>query len=286
MKASYANDPTLYERCLTTMDTIFPGVKKMADQGRARNACWDKASTPFILEKSKKVIAHVGLLPFEVVVEGNTFHAAAVHGIYTIETERRKGYFKQLMNEALLHVQQHYIFSFLFTDQPWLYEPFGFRVVPEHDFKLKSFQKSVSTKKVRKLDLENPLDLSLMQSLYLNRLPLSNRFGIVNESVVATLNASHLPVYYLDSDETLVVYDVKDETLWLKDIVFKKSVSLQAVINAIPETFLNVVLQFCPDQFSDDEYIAMDAHPDGFFMISAEYDVGKNPFRYPEPYRC
>lgn len=186
MKANYAIDPTLYERCLTTMDTIFPGVKKMADQGRARNAYWDKASTPFIIEKGKDVIAHVGMLPFEVIVEGKTFQATAIHGIYTIETERRKGYFKSLMNEALVHIQQHYNFSFLFTDQPWLYEPFGYLVAPEQEFMLKIFEKGAATSRLRKLDLENPIDLSLMQSLYLNRMPISNRFGIVNETVVST----------------------------------------------------------------------------------------------------
>lgn len=286
MKANYATDPTLYERCLSTMDTIFPGVKKMADQGRTRNSYWDKTSTPFIVEKGNEVVAHVGLLPFEVVVEGKTFHATAVHGIYTIETERRKGLFKQLMNEALVHIKQHYDFSFLFTDQPWLYEPFGFRIVPEQEFMLKMFQKDISTSKLRKLDLENPLDLSLMQSLYLRRLPISNRFGIVNETVVSTLNASHLPVYYLESDDVLVVYDVKDQTLWLKDIVFNKPVSLQVIINAIPESFSKVILQFCPDQFSEHDFVAIEAHTDGIIMISEDYDVGKSPFRYPEPQRC
>lgn len=43
MIADYALDITLYEQCLTTLDSCFPGVKAMADRGRTHNAYWDKS---------------------------------------------------------------------------------------------------------------------------------------------------------------------------------------------------------------------------------------------------
>ncbi|MGD9590912.1 MAG: GNAT family N-acetyltransferase [Candidatus Berkiella sp.] len=286
MQADYLTDPTLYTRCISLMDTCFPGIKALADQGRVHNAFWDKASVPFIVEKEKEIIAHLGVLPFDVIVDNQPFRGGALHGICTHQAHRRRGYFTQLIHEALAYTQQNFDFSFLFTDQPWLYEQFGFVIVPEKDFVLKDYRKAASGYQIRKCDLSIQDDLALMQSGYLNRMPISNRFGIVKETVVATLNALHQDVYYVDGLDVLVVYDIKENTLWLKDVVFKNTCELASVINAISGEFSNIILQFCPDKFDDCQYELIEAKPECCIMVSEEFRLGNAPFRYPEPQRC
>ncbi|MFI4937932.1 MAG: GNAT family N-acetyltransferase [Candidatus Berkiellales bacterium] len=285
MLADYSSDPTLYDHCLRLIDSCFPGIKPLADRGRSHNAYWDKSSIPFIIKQEGVIAAHLGLLPFEVLVEGSSYHAAAVHGICTQEAHRRKGYFRQLMIEALDYIEHHYDLSFLFTDQPELYEQFGFKITDEYDFIYEISAPSKQANLLRNIDLDDPNDLALMQDLYLNRLPLSKRFSIVREAVVSTLNALHEPVYYIKNLNTLVVYQIMENTLLLKDIVFTQQPDLKIILQAIPENFSKIILQFCPDIFIG-SFKPIKATPECCIMIAKDFDIGSALFRYPEPQRC
>lgn len=187
MIADYALDSTLYEQCLTLLDSCFPGVKAMADKGRTHNAYWDKSSIPFIVREGQEIIAHLGLLPFDFIIQGKPYRGAAMHGICTKEEFRKNGHFKKLMQDALKFTQENYDFPFLFTDKPYLYEKFGFKAIEEYDFVYNFSSKEKEINKIRKIDLDNPDDLSSTQRLYLNRIPISNCFGIIKETTVATL---------------------------------------------------------------------------------------------------
>jgi predicted N-acetyltransferase YhbS len=285
MIADYAADLTLYDQCLTLIDACFPGIKTLADKGRRHNAYWDKASTPFIIKEKGKVIAHLGVLPYDFMMEGKSYHAAAIHGVCTQEGHRNKGYFKQLMQEALQFTQKEYDFSFLFTGQPHLYERYGFKVVPEYDF-IYDFASPQKSGALRKLDLDKAEDLTLLQDHYKNRIPLSNHFSIIKETTIATLNALHEPVYYIEAIDGLIVYEVKETVLYLKDIVTTKPCELGVVLNSIPDTFLKVVLQFSPDKFLKLTLQVINAAPECYFMTSKDFGIKCQTFRFPEPQRC
>lgn len=285
MIADYALDSTLYEQCLTLLDSCFPGVKAMADKGRIHNAYWDKSSTPFIVREGQEIIAHLGLLSFDFIIQGKSYHGAAMHGICTKEEFRKKGHFKKLMKEALKFTQENYDFPFLFTDKPYLYEQFGFKVLEEHDF-IYNFSGKNQEGKIRKIDLDNSDDLRLFQRLYLNRIPISNCFGVIKEITVTTLNALHEPIYYVEAIDALVVYQIKNDVLYVKDIVTTKVCKLDLVLNSIPDKFSKVVLQFSPDNFLSMPFDSLVATPEGSFMISKDFAMKCSSFRFPELQRC
>ncbi len=286
MQADYSSDPNLYTNCMTLLDSCFPGIQSLADKGRTHNAFWDQSSTPFVIRHHDQIVAHLGVLPFELIIHEQRYRGAAFHGVCTHEAFRRKGYFRQLMTEALLHVKQHYDFAFLFTDQPHLYEPFGFKVVKEYDFIYEYTPQSIQENNIRPLDLNNPQDLAILQSRYLKRVPLSKAFSIINETTVATLNALHMPVYYLEELDVLVVYQIQDRILYLKEIIATKPYDLSIILKNMGNDFSKVVLQFIPDSFLAPPFHAVEAITDGCIMISQEFGLPCDYFRYPEPQRC
>jgi len=285
MIADYALDITLYEQCLTLMDSCFPGVKAMADKGRSRNAYWDKASIPFIVKQGQEIIAHLGLWPFEFIIQGKHYNGVALHGICTKEAFRNKGHFTKLMQEASKFTKENYDFSFLFTDKPYLYEKFGFKVLEEHDF-LYNFVSKGGGFKIRKMDLDTPEDLNLVQKLYANRVPLSNCFSIAKENVVTTLNLGFVPVYYIEELDVLIVYQIKEDALYVKDVVARKNYALDEVLSSIPDKFSKVILQFSPDNFLKIPFNPTPALIDGYIMISKDFEMPCMSFRYPEMQRC
>ncbi len=219
-------------------------------------------------------------------INDKPYQAAALHGVCVKEAFRRRGIFTALMQEAMLHVNQHYDLAFLFADQERLYDPFGFQKLDEFDFLLENVTVSRAPHKLRKLILVEPADLNLMHDLLLKRLPISHRFGIIKEQVILLLDALSKPIYYSDAHRALIAYDIKDETLYVKDIVFTQPVDLHEMIALIPEHHSKIVLQFCPDSFKNSNCNPVKAIPKDFIMVSANFDLGRAPLRFPQTGRC
>ncbi len=286
MIKNYASDSMLYEECLSLIDECFPGIKGIADKGKLYNAYWDKVSTPFVYYINNELVGHLGLIPFKLVINNQEYTGAALHGVCVKEKYRRKGIFTELMNEALLYIKRNCNFSFLFADQANIYQPFGFKRIEEYDFLVENLNKSRSNHAARKLDLDNKSDLKIMHDLLLNRLPISNRLGIVKETVVFTLSALSAPIYYSDKNQLLISYDIKDDVLYIRDIVFTQYIDFQTVISCIHESFSTVILQFYPDNFKNLNFKPVKTAPEDFIMISDNFNIGALPFRYPETERC
>jgi len=286
-RKDYSTDPTLYKACLTLIDSCFPGIKHIADEGKRYNAHWDKISTPFVYYIQDELVGHLGLIPFQLVINGQLYQAAAIHGVCVKESLQRRGIFNALMQEAMLYVKQHYDLAFLFADQAQLYEPFGFNRVEEFDFQLENVTEfHPPSHMLRKLNFAEPTDLNLMQDLVRNRLPVSHRFGIIKEQVIFTLDGLSKPIYYSDFHHVLIAYEIKNETLYIKDIVFKQPVDLHEILALIPDHHSKIVLQFCSDSFKDFSFKPIKAIPEDFIMVSTNFDLGRLPLRFPETGRC
>jgi len=120
MQLNYENDVELFERCITLIDEVFPGCKTFASKGMKYKASWSEKSIPFVIEDKNKVIAHAGLWPITVVVNGTIHKTAAIHGVCVKPEYRGKGYFKQLMNEAMQVGAENFESTILFTNKPYL----------------------------------------------------------------------------------------------------------------------------------------------------------------------
>ncbi len=70
MIADYTKDPALFERCINLIDAVFPGCKSFALNGMKYKASWPEVSIPFIVENASEIIAHAGVLPLTLTLNG------------------------------------------------------------------------------------------------------------------------------------------------------------------------------------------------------------------------
>jgi|TARA_R110002110_G_C13460973_1_gene718235 predicted GNAT family N-acyltransferase len=284
MLANY-NSPGLFERCISFIDTVFPGCKELAYKGMNYNASWAKASTPFITEQNNEIVAHLGLIPLDLIVEGEKRRVAAFHGICVKPECRGKGIFKSLMSEALEYSKQEFDSILLFTDIPDLYKPFNFRVLPESNFVIKLSHKGANNGALKKLSMDSSEDLALINDILESRKPVSRKFDVRND-VLFKLNTLDSSLYYAKDLEAIMIYSLDKETLVFENILSAKEHSLQDILNVIPENFSEVILQFCPDMYPDYEFEAVPAQHEGFAMVSEGFDFNEKAFRYPNQYHC
>ncbi len=249
-------------------------------------ARWDKNSLPFIIENNGEVIAHLGVIPLDMMLNQEKRHIAAIHGICVQETFRGRGLFKQLMQEALNYIENNFDAALLFTDKPNLYKQYKFSVLPEYDFIINSPDMSKAVSDLRILSLDNADDLKIIMDLLSDHLPLSDQMSIINEPTIFVLNNLNQKIFYSSKFNAIITYEVSNNNLYIKNIVAKEQYRLSNVVGLISENYDKIILQFFPDKFSEYTYTPVLATPECSIMVSENFNFRGKYFRYPEPYRC
>lgn len=291
MIANYAKDPQLFECCMDLINEVFPGCKEFALKAMKYNASWSEASTPFIIEEKGEIIAHAGVLPITLMLNGKKHHTAAIHAVCVKPTYRGKGYFKQLMQEVMQYTKNTFDSSILFTTKPYLYKSYPYTaMLPEYDFIVsENIRSKAENADLRILNLDNTDDLNLIHHLLSTRIPLSNQFSVMgkNANTLFVFNTMHGSLYYSDKLNAIIVFETINNTLYIKEIISQKSHQLVDIIRLIPNTFDKVILQFCPDNFLEEkDYTPIMACPENCMMVSETFSFEGKYFRYPELYSC
>ena len=290
MIADYFKSPELFDRCITLIDEVFPGCKELALKGMKYQASWSETSTPFVIEEKDEIIAHTGVWPINFMLNGQKHRSASIHGVCVKPEHRGEGHFKTLMEETMHYVEHNFDSSVLFTEKPCLYKNYPYKtMLPEYDFVLnKNIKSSSKESDLRVMNLDEPKDLNIVHSLLCNRVPLSDRFSIVDTgSALFILNTLHKKIYFSQKLNAIIMFEIKKEILYLTEIISDKQNQLPDIISIIPGKFDKIILQFCADKFSDEkDYTAKLAGPEGCVMTSAQFLFEGKYFRYPELYCC
>ncbi len=285
MLASYKNNQNLFDLCMILLDKVFPGCKAFAKQGEKLGALWSETSMPFIVEDEGKIIAHLGVIPLNFILNGKNLRIAALHGICVEPEHRGKGLFKNLMAEALDYCQQHFDSVILFTDKPKLYFSFGFKVIEQSDFVVNHKKTDSENSDLKKLDFNNPDDFKILIEMLNKHIRLSNSVEVEQKSLFI-LNMMDKPIFYSKKLETIISYTVSNNILFIEYLLTKEKHSLKKIAASIPEKFDKIILQFCPDQFPECEFLTIPTPAEDKIMVLDSFNFEGKLFRYPEPYRC
>lgn len=291
MKASYTNDPSLFPRCIELIDSIFPGCKEFAMKGEKYRASWREASIPFIIEEQGEIIAHAGIWPMTFWCNAKEHQTAFIHGVCVKPAHRGKGYFKELMREAMDYANAHYDSFSLFTVKPYLYKNYALNLMlPEYDFVLHDkLTPSASKSSLRVLDLDHEQDLNILFDLHLNRVPLSDQFSPLHQNAASlfVLNSLHRKIYYSKHLNAIIMHEIRNNHLYINEIISNKQHNLRDIIEVIPGSYHKIILQFCPDRFvKENDYNAVLAGPECCILFSDRFEFKGKCFRYPELYWC
>lgn len=258
---NYTNNSKLFDSCLNLIDEAFPGCKEFALNGIKYNASWKEASTPFILKDKDEIIAHAGVWPITFMLNGKEHRSASIHGVCVKASNRGRGHFKQLMQEVMQYVANNFDSSVMFTAKPYLYKNYPYKVMlPEYDFILSGSNKLKASSLSKNSDLrilqwDNSDDLSLIHKLLANRVPLSNQLNLIHENVniLFVLNMMKKKIYYSEKLKVLIVYEILDKTLYLKEIISTNQTDISDIIRLILSSdnvqVDKIIMQFSPDRF-------------------------------------
>lgn len=246
---------------------------------------WNPYYCPYTLFKENRAVANVSVIPMQWMIEGRTVEAAGIQSVMTIPDERGKGYMKKLMNLVLEDLTHNYSMIFLQTETPKLYKKYGFEKVKEHIFVTRAFQNnSVKNGSLKKLDCLKKNDAEIIKSCFACQHPNSHVFTPLAYEHSLFLNLYNPffseKLFYSESLDLLVVYEVRDQILKLYDVVTKSSIDLVDICDTIPEMFNRVEIYFTPDQIIQTEQLQTSAK-NGTLMVKGKLQIDGQPIAFP-----
>lgn len=283
MKRSFAEDPEFSPRLFDLLDIVFPGIRGTAEQARSLGASWESVSTPYVREEGGKIVSHVGVIGLDLVLMGNVARAGSIHAVATHPDHRRRGHYRRLMEEVLEDCAGRYDTLILTTEEPDLYEPFGFRVIQEHGFTV-TCDSPGGRDGLRLLDTRIADDVTLLFRLLETREPVSEVASLIHDSVVFCFNESRNPLHYAEDLDAIFVMKRVGTRLDLFNIVGQEVPSLAALLERIPEPIDQVAVAFSPDRLGVDARAApwtFDHDGPSYLMARGPFAAEGTPFTLP-----
>jgi GNAT superfamily N-acetyltransferase len=287
--ASYLDEPDLLARVRALLGPIFPGVPEAIDLAAPLGLPWERCSTPFVREVDGRLLAHVGVIEMRFFLAGAERRVGILHAVATDATERRRGHYRAIMDLLLPWCAERWETLVLNTGQPELYEPFGFRHVPEHRFVVDRDVTASprSGERFRHLDYADAADRKRLRTLLEERAPVSRRLGVVAETAAFAFNECARPPAFSAELDAVVCFEHDGTTLRLYDVVARRLPSLDEIVARIDRPVRRVELYFAPDQVEPSARPeAHVLHGDEHLMVRGPFPPEGEPLMLPRPARC
>ena len=154
----------------------------------------------------------------------------------------------------------------------------GFRSIQEYRFHLR-FSCPKGKQSLRPLKV--PEDKDLFYRLFADREPLSHRVWMKDHGSIAVFNTlfatypTYWSLHYSASLHCLLSYVVQEGVLHLYDIIANPMPSLEAILDHLPGSILEIDFYFPPDQLTDAAVPEPFLYDHGHLMVHGEFPYHK-----------
>jgi len=195
--------------------------------------------------------ANFSAFSMPMIIDGRPVRAAGFQSGAVRPQWRGKGLYRDLMNRAFGWCdEQGFELGILLTDKPALYEPYGFRVLPQHRFV--GSAPPVATKpagRARALSLDNATDIALIRHALQGRTPVSPVFAVAAQAEMFLLNSAFdagIRLSLMEDWEAVVAWTSEGTMFELLDIAGKSIPPLSAILSALDQQPSHVEVCFPP----------------------------------------
>ena len=285
-RRAYSEDDTLCDRVFELLDTWLPELRELRDRSARMNSRWEEISTPFVRVENGEVIAHVGLLEMSLCILGEPHVVGGVHAVCTRSDRRRRGLFRSLIEALIEHCEGRYETLVLTTDEPKIYEPFGFRVVREQRFAV-PVSSPGGGPGLRPLRIDSDTDLELLDRLLERRTSVSDVLGVLSEKDVFKFNLEEGHLLRSDALDLVMLMERNGRRLIVYDLVAPVVPSLARLLGELADPVDEAQFCFSPDRLGVVRPHAVPlTEDDGVLMVRGAFGTDGRPFMLPPSARC
>jgi GNAT superfamily N-acetyltransferase len=213
LREGYFGDQAAFQALADLLQDIFGiDISLQMDLGGP-----DPTSMPFgYFDPSGRCVANFAAFFMPLVVNGRVVRAAGYQSGAVRPDFRGQRLYRTLMERAFnWAAHEGFEAGMLLTDKPSLYEPYGFRTVPQFRFHGAVPKTDLPVPRARDLDLKQQADLHIVQMVLEARQPVSEIFSVLRQKEMFLLNARFDPdirLSLLEEDNAVVAWKPQSET--------------------------------------------------------------------------
>jgi GNAT superfamily N-acetyltransferase len=213
----------------------------------------DPTSMPFAyFDANGTCVANFSAFSMPMMIDGRLVAAAGFQSGAVRPEWRGRGLYRDLMRRAFAWCDaQSFELGLLLTDKPALYEPYGFKNVPQYQFSGPPPVAAKSTGTSRMLSLDKFADAALVKRLLHERTPVSSIFAVAAQAEMFLLNSCFDPgirLSYLDQPEVVVAWKSGEADCFrLLDVAGKMIPPLSVILAALDQRPSRVEVCLPPD---------------------------------------
>lgn len=281
------DNPAQRFKIYSLFDSVWPGLGSSIPKAAAAGACWHEVSQAFVKWVDGRAVSHAGVIEIPLIVDGQEQIVGAIHAVCTLKDQRKKGYSRECMEQALAYCDERYSVCQLLTDRPILYERYGFKSYPFVNYHRALDEGYVKAKAglFAPIDPSAPMDLARLHEGLQNRAPVSQRIAsrdsgwlLIIDEVLEQQGIKRIS--YCEELNVHIVYEIKDRVLHVLDVMTTEWIDFNALIRRVPGSFNEVVLYFTPDRWSHESFESRDFN-EWVYMVRGDFPLNARDFCYP-----
>lgn len=282
--ANYTFENERRERLYDLFERVFH-IPTHTLQDFYKKGFWDETYSPVTLFEEDEAIANVSMFSMPMMVGGERIKAAGIQSVMTHPNYRNKGFMKKLFGEVLQKIDEEYNYSFLFTETPELYTPFGFKVVKEYIATMQYEKSEQRLSSIRKLDFFDEKNVQLIKDIFENKERLSRVFAPLHYQSSFYLNMYdekwNKKLYFSEELNAILVYEIEEGVLKLYGVISELMPILDELCAVIPEAFHTIEFYFSPDQLGVEDADLKLYESKKRLMVRGELSVEFNEVKFP-----
>jgi len=214
----------------------------------------DPTSMPFgWFDAEGGLAANISAFALPFVLNGRVAHAAGLQSGAVRPAWRRRGLYRDLTVKALDWCdRQGFEAVILYTDKPSLYEPYGFRAIPQHRYQGAAPDPSIFSGPARQLAPTDADDLALLQSLLNARSPVSTSLSVTVNAAMFLINTQLDPdvrVSFIEDLQAVIAWKMDAAGRFsLLDVVAAEIPTLAAILGGLDIASAAIEVFFRPDK--------------------------------------
>jgi GNAT superfamily N-acetyltransferase len=247
-RQDYFGDPAAWAALVTLLEDTFGIDISILD----RFGGPDPTSMPFgYFDENGVCAANFSGFSMPMLIDGRLVKAAGFQSGAVRPQWRGQGLYRELMNRAFGWCDEEGFELSILLDKPAMYEPYGFRVLPQQKFVGAQPLETRIAGAGRALSLDNSADIALIRQVLRERTPVSSAFAATAQAEMFLLNGFFDPdvrLTYLDQFEIVVTWKENEPSFQLLDIAGKSIPPLSALLGALDQRPDRVEVCFPPDR--------------------------------------
>lgn len=240
------------------------------------NGFWGEKYIPHSLVDGEKVIANVSVNLMDFDMDGTEKHYIQIGTVMTDEDYRGQGLSRYLMQKVIDEYKDKVDGIYLFGSDSVVnfYPKFGFVKSTEYQYS-KNIYSINNVKKIKHVDMSDKINWKDFFNALKNSIS-NDRFTMNNLGLVAFWTIGSGSVYYLAEEDTYIIADVKEENLFIYQIIASHKVNLETVISSFGSELKKVTLGFTP--YDGNGYTVEELHKEDctLFILGKDLEKIKN----------